>query len=180
MASPIQWAWVWVNSGVGDEQGGLACCSPWGCTELDRTELLNWTVLDESINSVIVHPSLVQTEAHIRILYFRSFIEVEIIYKIDLTGLVKWHEGSWHHLSWQYNGLVYWKSMLSLWNHYETALYPNPLRLPAAWLLISRKRLEWEGIFFLSLWRWEGSSALFVPPGTNHQVYCLFAVLWNI
>ena len=35
-------------------------------------------------------------------------------------------------------------------------------------LLISR-RLEWEGIFFLSLWRWEGSLALFVPPGTNHQ-----------
>ena len=22
---------VWVNSGVGDGQGGLACCSPWGC-----------------------------------------------------------------------------------------------------------------------------------------------------
>ena len=23
---------------VGDEQGGLACCSPWGCKELDMTE----------------------------------------------------------------------------------------------------------------------------------------------
>ena len=22
-------------------QGGLACCSPWGCKELDMTELLN-------------------------------------------------------------------------------------------------------------------------------------------
>ena len=29
--------------GVGDGQGGLECCSPWGCKELDRTELLNWT-----------------------------------------------------------------------------------------------------------------------------------------
>ena len=28
---------------VGDGQGGLACCSPWGCKELDMTELLNWT-----------------------------------------------------------------------------------------------------------------------------------------
>ena len=28
--------------GVGDEQGGLACCSPWGCKESNRTERLNW------------------------------------------------------------------------------------------------------------------------------------------
>ena len=26
--------------GVGDGQGGLACCSPWGCKELDMTERL--------------------------------------------------------------------------------------------------------------------------------------------
>ena len=29
--------------GVGDGQGGLACCSPWGRKELDMTEQLNWT-----------------------------------------------------------------------------------------------------------------------------------------
>ena len=29
--------------GVGDGQGGLACCSSWGCKELDMTERLNWT-----------------------------------------------------------------------------------------------------------------------------------------
>ena len=29
--------------GVGDGQGGLACCSPWGRKELDTTERLNWT-----------------------------------------------------------------------------------------------------------------------------------------
>ena len=27
--------------GVGDGQGGLACCSPWGHKELDTTEQLN-------------------------------------------------------------------------------------------------------------------------------------------
>ena len=27
--------------GVGDEQGNLACCSPWGCKESDTTEQLN-------------------------------------------------------------------------------------------------------------------------------------------
>ena len=30
---------------VGDGQGSLACCSPWGCKELDMTEQLNWTDL---------------------------------------------------------------------------------------------------------------------------------------
>ena len=34
--------WVWVNSGVGDGQGGLACCHPWVCKESHTTEWLNW------------------------------------------------------------------------------------------------------------------------------------------
>ena len=31
------------TSGVGDGQGSLECCSPWGRKELDTTEQLNWT-----------------------------------------------------------------------------------------------------------------------------------------
>ena len=27
--------------GVGDGQGGLVCCGPWGCKDSDTTELLN-------------------------------------------------------------------------------------------------------------------------------------------
>ena len=34
--------------GVGDGQGGLACCDSWGCKESDTTELLNWTELYQS------------------------------------------------------------------------------------------------------------------------------------
>ena len=45
MASPTQWTWVW----VGDGPGGLACCSPWGCKELDMTEWLNWTEYNRRI-----------------------------------------------------------------------------------------------------------------------------------
>ena len=33
------------TSGVGDGQGGLACCDSWGHKESDRTERLNWTEL---------------------------------------------------------------------------------------------------------------------------------------
>ena len=28
-------------AGVGDRQGSLVCCSPWGCKESDMTEQLN-------------------------------------------------------------------------------------------------------------------------------------------
>ena len=71
MASPTRWTWVWVSSGnwwwmmdregwpaaiqgVAKSQtlnwtelnwGSLACCSPWGCKELNTTERLNRTEL---------------------------------------------------------------------------------------------------------------------------------------
>ena len=32
--------------GVGDGQGGLACCDLWGCKESDMTERLHWTEVD--------------------------------------------------------------------------------------------------------------------------------------
>ena len=40
MALSTQWAWIWA---LGDRegQGSLACCSSWGCKELDTTEWLN-------------------------------------------------------------------------------------------------------------------------------------------
>ena len=38
MAPPTQWTWVWANSGHSEGQGGLACCSPWGHKESDKTE----------------------------------------------------------------------------------------------------------------------------------------------
>ena len=45
MASPTQWIWVWESLGIGDGQGGLACCSSWGHKKFDMTEQLNWTEL---------------------------------------------------------------------------------------------------------------------------------------
>ena len=34
--------------GVGDGQGSLWCCSPWGCKELDTTKWLNWAALESN------------------------------------------------------------------------------------------------------------------------------------
>ena len=42
IASSTQWIWVWLTLGDGGRQGALACCSPWGHTESDTTEWLNW------------------------------------------------------------------------------------------------------------------------------------------
>ena len=42
--------------GVGDGQGGLACCDSWGRKESDTTEQLNWTELNWSwVLVVLVH-----------------------------------------------------------------------------------------------------------------------------
>ena len=39
--------------GVGDGQGGLACCNSWGRKELDTTERLNWTEVYVSRHRII-------------------------------------------------------------------------------------------------------------------------------
>ena len=38
--------------GVGDGQGGLACCNSWGRKESDTTEQLNWTELNAHIQNL--------------------------------------------------------------------------------------------------------------------------------
>ena len=50
--------------GVGDGQGGLACCSSWGHKESDMTEQLNWTELNWLFHCVhilqLLHPFICQ------------------------------------------------------------------------------------------------------------------------
>ena len=45
MASPTWLTDSEWTPGVGDGQGGLACCDSWDCKESDMTEQLNWTEL---------------------------------------------------------------------------------------------------------------------------------------
>ena len=42
--------------GVGDGQGGLACCGSWGHKESDTTEWLNWTELNTQAKAPILWP----------------------------------------------------------------------------------------------------------------------------
>ena len=42
----------WVSSEVGDGQGILVCCSPWGCKESDVSKRLNWIELTSNIKTL--------------------------------------------------------------------------------------------------------------------------------
>ena len=56
-----------LTPGVGDGQGSLACCSPWGRKEWDTTEQLNWTeCLDKDVRKVEIRRE-VQDELGTRI-----------------------------------------------------------------------------------------------------------------
>ena len=51
--------------GVGDGQGSLACCSPWGRKESDMTERLNWTDFiwfSGSVQAWILAPQLCKVQ----------------------------------------------------------------------------------------------------------------------
>ena len=43
MASATQRTWVEQAPGIGDGQGSLACCNPWGHKKSNTNERLNWT-----------------------------------------------------------------------------------------------------------------------------------------
>ena len=68
MASLTWWTWVWETSGVGDGQGGLECCRPWGSLRVghDWTTELNWNMLNkiladqiqQNIKRIIPHGQL--------------------------------------------------------------------------------------------------------------------------
>ena len=63
MASLTRWTWVWVNSGVGDGQGGLACCDSWSRKESDMTgdwNELNWNELN---NTRVSHGTVVRSSS---------------------------------------------------------------------------------------------------------------------
>ena len=48
--------WFGWTPGVGDGQGGLVCCGPWGRKESNMTEWLNWT--DWYKSSWVIKPDL--------------------------------------------------------------------------------------------------------------------------
>ena len=90
MAAPTQWTWVWASPGVGDRQRSLACCSPWGCKELDMTEWLNWALFIISVTKwlVIISRYRIYTHRKIVIKHIQKHIycPLRTIYKLFKYG----------------------------------------------------------------------------------------------
>jgi len=114
--------------GVGDGQGDLVCCSPWGCKELDTTEWLNWTELNCFVTHVDFSwrlvlsclPSLCslswQTHPHPQLNYHVHTHEVPNLY-FHLSPLV-WPSDWYIQMP---TGLV-WKDV---WKPTQTQLVPQ-------------------------------------------------------
>ena len=61
--------------GIGDGQGGLVCCSSWGCKESDTTERLNWTELKRI---------LVKSQIHVQVSQCHT-VQPKMIYNIQFV-----------------------------------------------------------------------------------------------
>ena len=71
--------------GVGDGQGGLACCDSWGRKELDTTERLNWTELIYVLLVTCWWPYFINLVRVINLLtYFKWYKHRKIIF-------ILWH-----------------------------------------------------------------------------------------
>ena len=61
--------------GVGDGQGGLACCSPWGHKELDRAEWLNWTSPEDTMAG---KPNPARFQTHLPLVHISCLVCVQL------------------------------------------------------------------------------------------------------
>ena len=60
--------------GIGDGQGGLACCYSWGHKESDTTERLKWTELNHWNNSYTLSFSCPQSKFHSSLLLYHFYL----------------------------------------------------------------------------------------------------------
>ena len=74
--------------GVGDGQGGLACCGSWGCKESDTTERLNCIPVAQRVNRL----SAMQ-ETQLRFLGWEDPLEKEMAtHSSTLAWKIPWME----------------------------------------------------------------------------------------
>ena len=73
--------------GVGDGQGGLACCNSWGCKELDMTEWLKWTELNWIDITLLLTKKLISRTLYVQ---HGSFLHALIVNKCLLLIIFLW------------------------------------------------------------------------------------------
>ena len=86
--------------GVGDGQGGLACCDSWGRNESDMTEQLNWT---EYSIGYMYHSFLIHLSADGHLGFFHVLAIINILYlkaKGNPTGYKREEQGVMRFIFW--------------------------------------------------------------------------------
>ena len=131
--------------GVGDGQGSLVCCSPWGHKELDMTEKLNWTEL--------IHGDQLNKRKWMGYMYTYSWLT--LLYGRKLTQHCKTTAAAAKLL----------QSCLTLCD--PIGVWESPI--PG---ILQARTLEWVAISFSNAWKWKvnvkllSSVRLFVTPQT--------------
>ena len=91
------------SPGVGDGQGGLACCGLWGCKESDMTERLNQTEL-----------IYIYTHTHMLIYMYVCIYTHKLIYlSIYIYPSLYIYKFSMNYIVLCLPWLKYWRSMIS-------------------------------------------------------------------
>ena len=137
--------------GVGDGQGGLSCCSPWGHKELDMIELLNWT--ESFANFVYIFKKLVLNILIISINFkplfhfFSSALILVFSFLLSLGLVCSFHRSFRCKAS-----LAAAKSLqscLTLCNPIDCS--PPGCSIPG---ILQARTLEWVDISFSNAWKW--------------------------
>ena len=77
-----------LTPGVGDGQGGLACCSSWGRKELDTTERLKWNELNSVVRKIYVLKVIMKTTEILETFVFTWLREIIILFS-ELIGIYR-------------------------------------------------------------------------------------------
>ena len=99
--------------GVGDRQGSLACCSPWGHKELDITEQLNWTDSHVWYSTVVANAPL---------FIFHYFIHSNTVFWPHIYWMPAGHQALWWALEMSYGSrldIYTWPPVCISWGHKE-------------------------------------------------------------
>ena len=67
---------------VGDGQGGLVCCSPWGRKESDMTEWLNWTEQEQT--RILIQPTQHEKKDYILDKQYSQFQSACVLHELLL------------------------------------------------------------------------------------------------
>ena len=81
--------------GVGDGQGSLACCSPWGRKEPDTAEWLNWTELRQrNAGSSFPRPALQESQREFKPKWkdANSYMKTHESIKLNWKGRNAWNK----------------------------------------------------------------------------------------